>query len=466
MKIPKQTLLTSFIFVLCSIGPLLDSTMVNIALNELMKDLNTSLIAIQWGVTGYVLALAMAVPVSGWLLDHFNGKKLLIASVIFFGIFSLLTGLSWNVGSFIIFRILQGLAAGVISTVGMSLIMSIAPNQVLGRLMSIITIPAIFGPIIGPVLGGVFLQYLDWQWIFFINVPISIVSIVVVQMFVKDFAPFNPKSRIDVLGIVLLAGIASSFIYGLVTISDHINHLSFMEEGMILFAFVLTGLYVFWNHRQKGNVILPLRFFRNSKFSAASVGLFFGSAISSGPLLLLPLFFQNVRQYSAIQAALILIPQGLGMLLARPLIGRLIDSRGARFVVIPSVLFTALGSLPFIIADASTSIVVLAIALFIRGVGLSGVQLPMMTDIYDGIEVTDMPRASVASQMIQNIGMSFGSSMVSAVVALVISLQVTVKPQMATLHGYQIAFAVSTVFTLLMLVVSRWLSRNVSTNTR
>lgn len=460
-RIPRDVLRTSFIFILSALGPMLDSTMVNIALNQLMLDLHTTLVTIQWGVTGYVLALAIAVPISGWLLDQYNGKRLIIWSVLAFGLFSLLTGLSWNVMSFIVFRIFQGLAAGVISTVGMSVIMRITPSSVLGRLMSIITIPTIFGPIVGPVLGGFLLQTINWRWIFFVNIPITIIAIVATIMFVPQFKPFNPDSKIDVVGIGLLSGIAFSFIYSIMNLANSINHLSPVTFGMLMLGCLLVGAYVGWNNHQKGQVILPLRFFKRRKFTAANAGLLLGSIINNGPLLILPLFFQNVRQLSPIEAALILIPQGAGMLLARPVIGRLIDNGGARPIVIMSVLITTIGTIPFAFANTTTNFVLLGVGLFVRGIGLSGVQLPMMTDIYGGMATIDIPRASVASQMIQNIGMSLGSSIASATVAIVVNLQIMTQTGLktATMRGYQWAFIVSMIVGLIIILPAMNLSK-------
>ena len=133
---------------------MLDSTMVNIAIDKLTHDFSTTLDIIQWAITGYVLALAVAVPVSGWLMNKFNGKKIFIGAVIAFGVISVLVGVSWDIFSFIFFRLLQGFSAGVITTLMFTLLVKTAGQENLGRVMAIVSTPMIFGPILGPVIGG------------------------------------------------------------------------------------------------------------------------------------------------------------------------------------------------------------------------------------------------------------------------------------------------------------------------
>lgn len=151
-KLPKEVLSAAWAIALGAIAPMLDSTMVNIAIDQLTKTFQTDLAMIQWAITGYVLAMAMAVPIAGWLMNHFNGKKIFIGAVILFGITSILAGISWNVTSFIVFRLLQGFSAGIITPLMSTLLVKTAGPENVGRVMAIVSTPMIFGPILGPVL--------------------------------------------------------------------------------------------------------------------------------------------------------------------------------------------------------------------------------------------------------------------------------------------------------------------------
>ncbi|RXY88762.1 MFS transporter, partial [Salmonella sp. 3DZ2-4SM] len=153
-RIPKSTMIAAWAIALGAIMPMLDSTMINIAINDLTKYFDTSLNFIQWGVTGYILAMAVAVPFSGWLMDHFDGKRVYISAVVTFGIVSVLTGLSPNIFWFILFRLVQGFSAGIISTLMATLLVKTTGQDKIGRVMAIVSIPMILGPILGPVVGG------------------------------------------------------------------------------------------------------------------------------------------------------------------------------------------------------------------------------------------------------------------------------------------------------------------------
>lgn len=458
LTIPKSVLRVAFAVVLASFTPMLYSTMLNIALKDLMVSLQTTLAMVQWGVTGYTLALTVAVPISGWLLDHFNARRIAILATLLFGLFSLASGLAWDINSFISFRILQGFTAGLSTTVGMSILMRVAPSQVLGRLMAIITIPMIFGPIIGPVIAGLLLQMASWRWIFFFGVILILVTIPVIIRFIPDFTPFNPDNRLDLVGIGLLAIAAASLIFGLVQGANGTTFFNVRLIGFGGFGLILFLVYGWWDHNQQGHTVLPLRFFKSQHFSAAMAGMFLSAIVMNGPLLVLPLFFENVRGFTPTQAALILISQGAGMLLARPIVGRIIDTIGSRLVTMVSLMITLIGSLPFVFTTARTNLIWLVLVLFIRGIGVSGIQLPMMTDIFLEMGPQDIPAASVGNQMIQNVGSSFGTAMMTAVIALETTTRSKISESVATLHGYQLAFLASCIVIGVMVLPAIFLS--------
>lgn len=455
-KFPKEITLVAWILVVGAIAPMLDTTMVNIAINQLMVDLHTTLNIIQWAVTGYVLALAIAIPISGWLLDHFDGKKVFTAFVGIFGLMSLLSGVSWDITSFITFRALQGFSAGVITMLLTALLVKIAGQERLGTLMAIVSTPVILGPIIGPIIGGFIVQDLNWHWIFFVNVPIVIISIILNIKYMPNFEPFNPNSKIDWLGIILLSGISTSIIYGIIEASNSSN---FFNESMIAYCslgLALIVLYIIYDHFKKGQTVMPLKLFKNPNYSAAGVGMFLAGIATNGPMLLLPLFFQNIVGFTPIETALALVPQGVGMFIARPFIGRMIDRIGAKYVVIVSLLISFIGTLPFVWITGSTSMIWLFIILFIRGIGIGGILMPLMTDAYMGIKPNEIPQATVGNRTIQNIGSSFGSAVVATVVSAVIIGQLPTKDLI--LHGYQTGFLVSSIVVLAIFIPALFLT--------
>ncbi|WP_145019469.1 MDR family MFS transporter [Paenibacillus sp. Y412MC10] len=441
--LPKEMLIAAWAIALGAIAPMLDSTMVNIAIDQLTKDFNTTLDIVQWSITGYVLALAIAVPVSGWLMNTCNGKKVFIGAVITFGVISVLVGVSWDISSFIFFRLLQGFSAGIITTLMSTLLVKTAGPENVGKVMAIVSTPMIFGPILGPVIGGFIVQGASWHWIFFINVFIVLIAAPLMMKKIPAFEPFDKDSKLDIFGIIDLSFMSAALIYGITKAADHA---SFNNRETILWVgmgLALAVIYFVYNRNRKNQTVLPLNLFAHKSFTAASIGLFLANIAVMGPMIILPLFFQNFRHFTAIEAALALIPQGVGMLITRPLIGKMIDQIGAKYVVLVSLVISLIGSIPLIFINDQTSMIWISIVLFLRGTSFGGIMLPLTSDAYTGLDSKQLPQAGVGINMIENLGSSFGSAVIATVVAAALQ---GMQPTIANgLKGYHTGFLVSAV---------------------
>jgi len=442
-ELPREILIAAWAIALGAIAPMLDTTMVNIAIDNLSKDFNTTLDTIQWSVTGYVLALAIAVPVSGWLMNKCNGKKIFVGAVIAFGVISVLAGVSWDISSFIFFRLLQGFSAGIITTLMSTLLVQTAGPENVGKVMAIVSTPMILGPILGPVIGGFIVHGASWHWIFFINVFIVLIAAPLMIKKIPDFEPFDKGSTLDVFGIIDLSFMSAALIYGITKAADHA---SFNNRETILWVGIglaLAVIYFVYNRVRKNQTVLPMNLFARKSFAASSIGLFLANIAVMGPMLILPLYFQNFRHFTAIEAALALIPQGVGMLVTRPMIGKMIDKIGAKYVVMVSLALSLIGSIPLIFITDRTSMIWISIVLFIRGTSFGGIMLPLTSDAYTGLDSTQFPKASVGINMIENLGSSFGSAVIATVVATALQ---GVQPTIANgLKGYHAGFLVSAV---------------------
>jgi EmrB/QacA subfamily drug resistance transporter len=217
-KLPKGMISIAWILVLGAILPMLDSTIINIAVNDLAKAFSTTFAVTQWVVTGYVLALGMAVPLSGWLMQKYDGKKVYMVALGLFLISSLLCGLAWDMQSLIAFRMLQGLASGIIIPALTTLVVQAAGSENLGRVMSVVGIPVVFGPIAGPVIGGFILQHLSWHWLFFVNLPIGGIALLIAQWKLPKFEAMNKSAKLDWIGILLLAMLSGMVVFGVTEI--------------------------------------------------------------------------------------------------------------------------------------------------------------------------------------------------------------------------------------------------------
>ncbi|MCU5746865.1 DHA2 family efflux MFS transporter permease subunit [Staphylococcus sp. SQ8-PEA] len=453
--IPRQTMLAAWAIAFAAIAPMLDSTMINIAVNQLTRTFNTQLSTIQWGITGYVLALAIGVPLAGWLMNRFNSKCVFISNVILFGVTSLLAGISWNVISFIIFRAFQGFTAGIITTLMTTLLVKVAGKEHIGKVMAIVSTPMILGPILGPVLGGIVIHLLNWHYLFFINILITIIVVPIMIKVLPRFAPFKPDSQFDWLGISLIAVISLLFIYGISTASHHGSILNPITMACLILDLICILVYYLYSRYKGEEVIIPLSLFHNKQFSLAGIGLFLANIAILGPMIIFPLFFQHFKYYTEIEAALALMPQGIGMLVTRPLIGKWIDQFGAKPIILLSTLFTFIATLPFVFVGPTTSIAWLSLFLFVRGLFVGGLMLPLTTHAYTDLDEAQLPQAGVGINIIENIGSSFGSAIMATTVATVIThFGTTITSQLA---AYHMAFLTSIIILLIIFLPSLFL---------
>lgn len=454
--IPKNIMNIAWILVLGAIMPLLDSTMVNIAINHLSHDFSIGLDLIQWVITGYVLAMAISVPLAGWMVQRFNGKWLMIGANILFLAASIASGFSWSIHSLIIFRVVQGFSAGFIMTLVTTLCVETAGRERMGRLMSTIGIPTVLGPILGPVIGAVIVQFLSWRYIFFVNIPLGILAITLMIWKLPDFTPANIKAKFDFIGIILLGTASAALIYGITKAakSATFNNSTTIAYGVAGIA--ILAIYMIYAALKKDQAILPLHLFKLKNFSAVMVGLFLAGIATNGPMLLLPLFFQNIKGFSVLNTGLILIPQGIGMLIARPLIGKLTDKWGARNVVLVSLALTIVGTIPFVFINEASSLFVVSLVLFVRGVGIGGITIPMMTDAYTGMVKQEIAQASIGTRLVQNIGGAFGSAVMATAVSLSIQGKTPTIPVMTTAYhnGFRLALVLSLVLVIPSLLLT------------
>src|SRR3954454_16371051 len=213
-KLDRAVLSVASVVVLGAIMSILDVTVVNVAINTLAREFKTTLPTIQWVATGYTLALATVIPLTGWAADRFGTKRLYMISITLFALGSMLSGLAWSAESLIVFRILQGFGGGMLMPAGMTILTRAAgPNRV-GRVMAVIGVPMMLGPIFGPVLGGWLVDSASWRWIFFINVPVGAVALFMSgRILPKDVS--QPGHRLDTLGLLLLSPSLAAIIFGL-----------------------------------------------------------------------------------------------------------------------------------------------------------------------------------------------------------------------------------------------------------
>jgi EmrB/QacA subfamily drug resistance transporter len=405
----------SAVVVLGTFMSILDTTIVNVAINTLSQDFHTSLATIQWVSTGYMLSLATVIPLTGWAADRFGTKRLYMISIGLFLAGSALSGLAWSAESLILFRVLQGLGGGMIMPAGMTILSRAAGPQRIGRVMGVVGVPMLMGPIIGPVLGGWLVDSVSWRWIFYVNIPVGAIALIAARRLLPRDEP-APAERLDWLGLALLSPGLAAFVYGLAETSSSggigsARALLPMLAGVALIGgFIVHALRSAWP-------LIDLKLYRNKTMSAASATTFAFASAMFGAMFLLPLYYQVVRGQSALDAGLLLAPQGVGAAIMMPIAGKLTDQTGAGRVVLGGLGFLMLGMLGFTQVGADTSFWLLGGSQFLMGLGMGAAMMPAMTAAYQTIERPQMARATTALNIIQRIGGSIGTALLSVVLA-------------------------------------------------
>jgi EmrB/QacA subfamily drug resistance transporter len=456
-KIDPGILKVALILVFGAIASQLDSTMVNVAINTLASDLHSTVLAIQWVITGYVLTMGLAVPVSGWAIQRFGGKNVYMFSLWVFLISSILCSLAWNTGSLIGFRLIQGIGAGLLIPTMQNVLVQSAGGRGLGRVIAIISIPALLGPILGPVIGGLIMDNMSWRWIFYVNIPIMAVALWLSWRHIPRDEPSKSKPKLDAIGLLLLSPAFAILIYGISKISSQGHLLSAGVLVPLSVGLVLLASYTVYALRLSQSPLLDLHLFRSRHFLASNLTLFLSGMVMNGALLLLPLYYEQVRGESVLMTGLLLIPQGVGMLLTRSWIGGLSDRIGSRNIVLVSLAVTLAASIPFAFAGIETNHILLGVAQLVRGAALNGILIPIMVSAYEGLRKEQIPHASISTRIFQTIGGAFGSAILATVIGQqVTSIRAVSLTSLAS--AYQVAFWWSVGFAAASILPAMFLS--------
>jgi EmrB/QacA subfamily drug resistance transporter len=403
------------VVVLGTIMSILDTTIVNVAIETLGRELHSSISSIQWVATGYLLALATVIPLTGWAMERFGAKRAWMTSVALFLIGSALCGLAWSSTSLIAFRVLQGFGGGMIMPIGQAILAQAAGPERMGRVMSVIGVPTLLGPILGPVIGGLILDNASWRWIFFVNVPVGIVALALAARVLPGVEARGERTGLDLRGLLLLSPGLAALVYGLSEIGIQGGFGSWNVIVGLAAGVVLLVLFVRHALRARGRALIDLSLFRDRAFAAASGTVFIFGVSLFGAMLILPLYYQIVRGESALGAGLLLAPQGLGAAMAMPVAGRLTDRLGAGRIVPYGVVVALIGTGVYTQLTSSTSYTLLALALWVRGIGLGMTMMPAMAAAYQTLSRAAVPRATTALNILRTIGGSFGTAVLSVV---------------------------------------------------
>jgi EmrB/QacA subfamily drug resistance transporter len=435
------------VVILGMIMSILDTTIVNVALDTLGRELHSTIAQIQWVVTGYILSLAAVIPVTGWASRRYGAKRVYMTSLVLFTAGSALCAVAASTTTLVLFRVLQGVGGGMIMPVGQLIMAQVAGPKRMGRVMGIVAMPAMLAPILGPVVGGAILEYLHWSWIFLVNLPIGLVAFVLGWRMLPH-TDSGDAGRLDVVGLALLSSASSALVYGLSELGTNSSLTAPVVVWPIVAGVVLA--VVFCRHALRvERPLLDVRLYLNRVFGAASLTTFGLGAALFGAMILVPLYYQSVRHESVIVTGLLTGPQGIGMLLVMPLAGRFSDRFGGGRVAIVGVSILCLATVPLAFVGTGTSIVYISLVLVLRGVGIGFSFMPAMTAAFASLRPEQLSDATPQLNVLQRIGGAIGV----AVLAVVLQRASGHAPSLSKLSSaYDTAFWWSLGIALLALI--------------
>lgn len=353
----------------------LDTTIVNIAIPKIMTSISADLNQIQWVLIIYMIGMAVVMPAAGWLSDLCGHKWLYIGSLVLFTLSSALCGMAWSPHSLIAFRFLQGLGAGAIAPTAMAVIFRVFPPQQRGLGMGIYSLGWTFGPILGPTLGGYLTDSISWRAIFYINLPLGIIGVILAVIVMAANLSDRRRRRFDILGLLTMA---TGVVALLVALSQ--GHREGWSSQYIVWLFIISGLSLglfVLIELLVHDPLVNLRLYRNPTYSMATVvGIFLGFALF-GSNLLLPLFLQDFHTYTALQAALLMLPGVVLTGASSPLVGKWSDQYNPRLFLVLGFLLAAVSTFWFAGMGLYTEKGTLIWALIVRA-GLGMVFPPLL----------------------------------------------------------------------------------------
>ncbi len=406
---PVNKWLITLTVMLPTVMEILDTSVANVALPHMQGSFNAGQDEVTWVLTSYLVSNAVVLPMTGWLGRFFGRKRFLLSCITLFTLASLLCGAAPNLGLLIFFRVLQGAAGGALQPMSQAILFETFPPEEQGMAMAIFGIGVMFGPIIGPALGGWITDNISWRWIFYINIPTGVIAVTMVKYFIFDPHYMKKKAEMTIdywgLGLLVVGLAALQVVLDKGQREDWFSSTYITAFALISLASLVALVIVELRH---AHPIVNLRLFANKSFSAGNLMMFMFGFCLYGAIVLLPLMLQTLMGYDATLAGMVLAPGGLATLLTMPFVGAYIQRRDARWVLFTGFVIGA-GSLylmsRFNLYASYWTFVWPRVTL---GVGLAMIFVPLTTLTFSTIPKPEMGNATGLFNLLRNVGGGVG----------------------------------------------------------
>ncbi|HTR06898.1 MAG TPA: DHA2 family efflux MFS transporter permease subunit, partial [Paraburkholderia sp.] len=412
--------------VVVSIGSFMaqmDSTLVNVSLSTLGHALDSPIATAQWIVSGYLLAMALMLPLNGWLVDRVGAKRLYLFAFATFTLASILCGAAQTTGELIAARIFQGLVAGLLAPMAQMMIARVAARN-MERAMGYAALPILLGPILGPVLAGAVLARASWPWLFLINVPVGVLGVVLAALLLAPDAGLLQRRRFDFTGFALISPGLVALLYGL----QNALH----AEGImpLLSGVALLAAFVWYSKLRGSSALIDVRMFADRKFAVPAITQFLANGMLYGRQLAVPLYLIAGCGLSTSQAGWLLASTGVGMMVSFACIGFLTNRLGCRALVAGGALLALLATISFLWMTGHRFSGGVALAsLFLAGLGQGTISIPSISAAYASMPKARLPVANTALNIAQRIGGPVATTLISISLSLAVPTSSGVQPR-------------------------------------
>jgi DHA2 family multidrug resistance protein len=408
--------LIAFAVVLAALMQVIDSSIVNVALPDMMGNLGASLDEIAWVSTGYILASVIIIPLTGWLGEFFGRKRYFVGSIVIFTVASFLCGASHSLAALVFWRIIQGLGGGALMTVSQAVLFESFPRKEAGMAMALFGLGVMVGPTIGPTLGGWLTDNYGWPWIFYINIPLGMLAAAMIIGYVHDPEYQKRPASVDYIGIALLATSVGSLQY-LLEYGQREDWFQSSAMTTLAVTAVLTGIFLVWRELTTANPVIE---FRVLKHRQMWVGTLLGVVMGVGlyaSVFTLPVFLQGDLRMTAQQTGIVLLPGALATAVSMGVVGRLTNRFDPRILITIGALLFAGAMIKLSRITGESGSTDFFWALIMRGVGLGMMFVPLTTITLAELSVRELPQGTGLYNFFRQLGGSLGIAAIATLLS-------------------------------------------------
>ncbi|MEY2469745.1 MAG: hypothetical protein QOF21_2443 [Actinomycetota bacterium] len=440
-RVPYKWIVAA-VFVCGMFIDILDTTIVNVALPDLGREFHASTASVEWIVLGYLLSLALWIPASGWFGDRFGTRRVFLIALALFTGASALCGQANSLGELVAFRVLQGVGGGMLVPVGTAMLFRAFPPIERAKASTVLILPTVLAPALGPVLGGYLVTDVSWRWIFYVNLPVGIVAFIIGFLFLREDRE-GTAGRFDAPGFVLSGAGLALVLFALSQGPERgWRSAAVVGSGLLGVALFIALVVV---ETRVADPMLTLRLYRDRMFRNANLVLTLTYASFIGVIFLMPLYLQNLRGFTPFESGLTTFPQALGVIVSSQIVGRLYHRVGPRRLIFFGMLGMAAVTFPLAFVNLNTSQWTIRLIMFGRGLAASFSFVPLQASTYANITPADTGRASALYSTQRQVAAALGV----ATLGTVLISRTTSGTPTGALAGFHAAFLLGAVIVTL-----------------